>query len=269
MNKEFLQPIFEIVPRPLGVPDGLLELGDDAAVIFKTHWFDFSIEGTSTAGTLKAEIKKRISDQSKGFFSIDEAACIVAKATEEWPKYVRLQIWKAIDDGHLVPVNYKDFSPLPLPLTGANKHLALISVQGLTKLFEVWPVAVPPSTPAPVVAVEPAPVVITGDNERIRYEVLASRTELIDAFKFYGVEMKIFRALKDRPGLMAACRVKGQGQRGSRAEPMFCPFEVINWLVNKGIKDKPKLTAYKGWHILETKFPSVYAEKETGDPRQN
>lgn len=109
----------------------------------------------------------------------------------------------------------------------------------------------------------------TKSNEGIRYEVLASRTELIEVFSCYGVELKIFKALKDRPGLKAACRVKGKGQKGSRAEPMFCPFEVINWLVKTGVKEKPRLENYMGWHILETKFPSVYAEKSIGDPRQN
>ena len=120
---------------------------------------------------------------------------------------------------------------------------------------------------------QPAPVVALSDetqsNKRIRYEVLASRTELIQIFSLYGVELKIFKALKDRPGLMAARRVKGKGQKGSRAEPMFCPFEVINWLVKTGIKEKPRLENFMGWHILETKFPSVYAEKSIGDPRQD
>jgi hypothetical protein len=107
----------------------------------------------------------------------------------------------------------------------------------------------------------------TQDGERIRYEVLASRTELIGAFSLYGVELKIFKALKDRPGLHAALRVKGKSQRGSNAEPMFCPYEVINWLVERGVKDKPRLSSFTAWHILETKFPSVYAEKSIGDPR--
>ena len=120
---------------------------------------------------------------------------------------------------------------------------------------------------------QPAPVVALSDetqsNERIRYEVLASRTQLIEAFGYYGVELKIFKALKDRPGLKAACRVKGKAQKGSRAEPMFCPLEVINWLVKTGVKEKPRLENFMGWHILETKFPSVYAENSIGDPRQN
>ncbi len=108
----------------------------------------------------------------------------------------------------------------------------------------------------------------TPSPEKIRYEVLASRTELIEAFSVYGVELKIFRALKDRPGLLAAYRVKGKGQKGSHAEPMFCPFEVINWLVKTGVKEKPRLKNFMGWHILETKFPSVYAEKSMCDPRK-
>ena len=116
----------------------------------------------------------------------------------------------------------------------------------------------------------PAPVEDVGvSDRRIRYEVLASRTELIDAFSLYGVELKLFRALKDRPGLYAARRVKGQGKRGSNAEPMFCPYEAMNWLVKTGVKGKPKLSSFTAWRILETKFPNVYAEKSIGDPRSN
>ena len=119
-------------------------------------------------------------------------------------------------------------------------------------------------TPALVVGLDDG----TPSSEPIRYEVLASRTELIDAFSQYGVEQKIFRALKDRPGLHAAYRVKGNAQKGSRAEPMFCPFVVMNWLVTKGIKEKKHLESYMGWHILETKFPCAYAENSIGDPRK-
>jgi len=140
---------------------------------------------------------------------------------------------------------------------------AYVADRGMTVAMEAP--AQSPATPAPMTAL--------GDEKQsikeIRYEVLASRTELIEAFKYYGVELKIFRALKDRPGLKAACRVKGKGQKGSRAEPMFCPFEVINWLVKTGVKEKPRLNDFMGWHILETKFPNVYAEKSIGDPRQN
>ena len=93
-------------------------------------------------------------------------------------------------------------------------------------------------------ATPPAPVAALGDEkqsiERIRYEVLASRSQLIETFGYYGVELKMFKALKDRPGLLAAYRVKGRAQKGSRAEPMFCPFEVINWLVKTGVKEKPR-----------------------------
>ncbi len=115
----------------------------------------------------------------------------------------------------------------------------------------------------------PEPLGVPGDVpvERIRYEILASRTELIEAFHYYGVEMKIFKCLKDRPGLYAAYRIKGKGQKGKVTEPMFCPFEVMNWLVNKGIKGQRRLEGFMGWHILETKFPNVYAEKSIGDPR--
>jgi hypothetical protein len=102
-------------------------------------------------------------------------------------------------------------------------------------------------------------------RRKLSHFIFARR--LIDAFGIYGVELKIFKALKDRRRLHAARKVKGQGKKGEVAEPQFCPYEVMIWLIEDGIKDKPKLSSFNAWHILETKFPSVYAEKSIGDPR--
>ena len=181
------------------------------------------------------------------------------------------EVRQAAMRGHLVPRSNATLLPLP----GAIGELlldCLVTLENFVSFaarFEIdvrvaevvlEPQAIPMVT-------ESASDGETQSIEQIRYAVLASRTELIDAFSFYGVERKIFKALNDRPGLKAACRVKGKGQKGSTAEPMFCPFEVISWLVKTGVKDKPQLTDFTGWHILETKFPNVYSEKSICDPR--
>ena len=141
-------PTFQIAPYPLEVPPALLALAPDTAVTALTHWFDVAIEETTNAGQLKSEIEQRIKDQTAGLFSIDEAACIAADAIGAGRKKTRQVIWKAIDDGALVPLWDKARTPLPLPLTGTDKSLALIRTDELANVFEAWPLKSEPQ-PAP------------------------------------------------------------------------------------------------------------------------
>jgi hypothetical protein len=141
-------PTFEVEPRPLEVPDALLALDSDTAVTALRNWFDFAIEETTNAGEIKSEIEQRIKDQAAGLFSIDEAACIIAGETGEWPKEARTQIWQAIDDGRITPVSYKTRAKLRLPLRGTNERLALVRTNELANLFEAWPFKPAPQTAA-------------------------------------------------------------------------------------------------------------------------
>lgn len=139
---------FEILPHPLEVPADLLALDSDTTVTALRHWFDFAIEEATNAGQLKSEIEQRIKDQAAGLFSIDEAACIAADAIGADRKKTRQAIWKAIDDGALVPLWDKARTPLPLPLTGTDKSLALMRTDELANVFEAWPLK-PEPQPAP------------------------------------------------------------------------------------------------------------------------
>ena len=128
---------------PLEIPPDLLELAPDTAVTALRHWFDFAIEEETNAGQLKSEIEQRIKDQTAGLFTIDEAACIAADALGAdriYRKKIRQAIWKAIDDGALVPLCDKHRAPLPLPLAGTDKRLALIRTDELANVFEAWPI---------------------------------------------------------------------------------------------------------------------------------
>ena len=146
-------PTVEVEPCPLEVPAALLALAPDTAVTALRHWFDFAIEETTNAGLLKSEIKQRIKDQAAGLFSIDEAACIAADAIgidRIERKQTRQAIWKAIDDGAIVPLWDKARTPLPLPPAGTHKRLALVRANELANLFEAWPFKPAPQTaPAP------------------------------------------------------------------------------------------------------------------------
>lgn len=150
-------PTFEVSPHPLEIPVALLALAPDTAVTALRHWFDFAIEETTNVGQLKSEIEQRIKDQAAGLFSIDEAACIAADAVgldRTDRKKTRQAIWKGIDDGALVPMWDKARTPLPLPLTGTDKRLALVRANELANVFEAWPLK-PESQPAPTKAGPP------------------------------------------------------------------------------------------------------------------
>jgi len=100
------------------------------------------------------------------------------------------------------------------------------------------------------------------------FSMLATREQLIDAFgKFTGMDLSWFRALSDLPKLLAARKVSGQGGRGHIAEPYFCPYEVMLWLVDPKRKKGRKLSVDKAWSILEEKFSLVYSQFSIGDPR--
>ena len=100
------------------------------------------------------------------------------------------------------------------------------------------------------------------------FAMLASREQLIEAFgRFTGMDVTWFKNLKDIPALLAARKVAGQGGRGHIAEPLFCPFEVMQWLANSKRRKGRKLGAEKAWELLEKNFPRVYNARSVGDPR--
>ena len=138
-------PTFEVLPKPQELPAALVALDPGTIVIARKHWFDIAL--VFNIAELREEIEKRIHDQAAGLFAIDEAACIAADAVGADRKQIRQLIWKAVDDGALVPLHDKAKAPLPLPLAGTNKNLALVRAHELESLFAAWPtVAGKPAT---------------------------------------------------------------------------------------------------------------------------
>lgn len=104
-------------------------------------------------------------------------------------------------------------------------------------------------------------------GKELDYSLMATPKQLLDAFQKWGnMKAEWFDDLKSRRWLLEARRVKGQGQRGHVIEPLFCPFAVMNGLIEKGRKDK-RLQADTAWRMLENEFPKVYAVYEHRDPR--
>lgn len=103
---------------------------------------------------------------------------------------------------------------------------------------------------------------------RINTSVLATPEELVAAFgTFTGMNTQWFKNLKDKPALKKARKQLGQGQRGHTIQPLFCPYEVMLWLINPKRRTGRALGEEKGWELLEKHFPSTYVAWSISDPR--
>lgn len=121
---------------------------------------------------------------------------------------------------------------------------------------------------APAQPTPPAPVVAASGNPAPDFSMLATREQLIKAFgRFTGMDASWFKNLRDTPALLAARKVTGQGGRGHITEPWFCPFEVMQWLVDRKRRKGSLLGAEKAWGLLEKNFLKVHTAHSVGDPR--
>lgn len=106
-------------------------------------------------------------------------------------------------------------------------------------------------------------------STHIKSAALATVAELVAAFgAFTGMNRDWFKNLKDKPALKRARKHLGRGQRGHTMEPLFCPYEVMNWLITSKRRSGRALRKEKGWELLEKHFPSAYSAFSIGDPRQ-
>lgn len=92
------------------------------------------------------------------------------------------------------------------------------------------------------------------------YALLATPQRLIDAFGQRRLKEAWFDDLKSHKWLLDARRRKGQGQRNG-LPPLFCPFTVMNGLINN-VRKKNRLPADTAWRTLQRAFPAVYANFE-------
>lgn len=110
---------------------------------------------------------------------------------------------------------------------------------------------------------------VTTTNPSIDFDQLATRRQLIQAFgQFTGMNMSWFNNLKDTPKLSAARKAAGKGGRNS-AEPLFCPFEVMLWLVDQKRRRGRQIQNETGWRMLKQHFPGVYELYKVGSPLED
>ena len=171
---------------------------------------------------------------------------------------------RAVDSGALPVKDPLTLGPHTYPFGNALKT-ARVTVCDLRKFLagrldvEVSPE--PQQTALATDAAKPAPEV------ELDYSLLATPTELLDAFEKWGLRAAWFAELDSHKWLLEAQRKKGQGQRGNVIQPLFCPFAVINGLIGK-VRKANRLQPDTAWRTLEHKFPKVHATFESHDPRE-
>lgn len=217
-----------------------------------------------------AEVEERLAKWRRGRYTLIEAAQVIAdRCSGLDAKLLSEQMDTAIHAGKLTYRlnNIKveaDFIPQQhlwhrdVFQEDVNAWLAAEAIGGDVRLEFPYPEA-----PAPAKKRK-------AEGDEVDYAVLASRDQLIAAFgAFTGMSMAWFKNLDDTPALKSARKVTGRGQRGSTVEPLFCPFEVMLWLVSPRGKKKGKrpLGEAKGWELLERYFPKAYAPRASADPR--
>lgn len=100
----------------------------------------------------------------------------------------------------------------------------------------------------------------------VNFSLLANPSELLSAFKAWGLKEEWFADLRSHEWLLDARKIVGRGQRGHGLKPLFCPYLVMLGMMHKVRKAK-RLGPDTAWRILEHKFPRVHSEFESHDPR--
>ena len=68
--------------------------------------------------------------------------------------------------------------------------------------------------------------------------------------------------------LLRARIMKGQIGRSRSIPPYFCPYLVMDWLIDPKRKKGKSLSAQRGWKILKANFPRVHDTFQMQDPNE-
>lgn len=107
----------------------------------------------------------------------------------------------------------------------------------------------------------PKDAVVANDHD---LDDLASPDELIKAFgPCTGMDQSWF----DKPEGKLLMAKKVTGKSGRRPHPpLFCPYEVMEWLINPKRKKGQKISVLTGWRQLKKHFSNVYDRYESFGP---
>jgi hypothetical protein len=157
-------PGFAIEAQPVDVPPALAKMPADARVTFE-RTFGTHLRGTMLAGELCDEIREIISRQAEGFFTLHEAAQVLADTRPDLSPAEHVKHWrKAHRSGALRIHKRRGRYPLE-PGEGVNASLDLLEVRALDEWLRASAgYGFPGCAPAgePVTPVEPAAPVASG-----------------------------------------------------------------------------------------------------------
>lgn len=175
---------------------------------------------------------------------------------------VRAHYWKLVGSIQETEKKIRELELLPAtkPSERRIKEQDLSVLRGELAVLEA-------QSNAPYTATTVADAALPG-LPTVDYEAVATRQQLISAFgAFTGMDDSWFVKLDDKPKLKAARKFTGRGGRGQIAEPLFCPYQVMQWLVDPRRKTGRPLGSNKAWERLQAAFPKVYNQFSVGDTR--
>jgi hypothetical protein len=216
-------------------------------------------QGNEILAEKKARQRER---QAEGHFTMYEAAEVLTAANDigHTTNFLNKRMLPAVHSGALLLLDPIDRGPV----TGRQPRFTdWVTPAAIDEWLERdgypyrWPMA----------ATEPKAETPEDETETLDYSLLATREQLLDAFKKWGLKPSWFAELNGHKWLLDARRIKGQGQRGNVIEPMFCPFAVMNGLI-ENVRKVTRLKPDTAWRVLAHKFPKVHAEYESYAPSE-
>lgn len=138
-------PVYHRKARCEAIPLELLALPADAHIRYFDNIGSFRGEGHTLAATYFAEIASIIKRQAEGFFTIDEAAQILAESSGGDAKTRRAKLWRAIKDGKLDVLDTDDRERV-LDLNHVRDYIHWLRASDIVAagfIFPIQPLAVP------------------------------------------------------------------------------------------------------------------------------
>ena len=225
-----------------------------------THWLELpagmGFVPFSELAHLMAKARFPVAPEDEEFDLAYGGACV--NLDEELPKAVAAGLLKVRDPLTHGPHTFPHGFALQSAVVKVSDLRAYLADRGMGVRFASAPLE------------EPVPTAALVAEPLEDHSSLATRKQLIAAFgTFTEMSMGWFGNLKNTPALLKARKVAVVGARGKTREPLFCPREVMQWLIDpKRKKGRQFHNVDTPWRLLEKHFPASYEKHSKEDPRE-